>query len=96
MRDTLDPRYLFHAANEAFDEQPGDDGDVVLKAWSARKTAAKLKKEAERAEVADHRLEVVAERLHTDGGRKTIADQRLPLLSVAQGAMVVAPCSPNF
>jgi hypothetical protein len=49
IRDTLDPRYAFHPENEAFDAQPGDEGDVVLRAWSAKKTAAKLKQEADRA-----------------------------------------------
>ena len=59
VRDTLDPRYVSHAENQALDEQPGDDGDVVLQAWSARKAAAKLKEEAEQAA---HRAEVVASR----------------------------------
>lgn len=49
VRDTLDPRYLFHPENQGFDPMPGDDGDVILKAWSAKKAAVKLKEEAERA-----------------------------------------------
>lgn len=60
IRDTLDPRYLFHSENEAFDPLPGDDeGDVVLRSWSAKKAAVKLKQEAERAA---HHLEVLANR----------------------------------
>lgn len=59
VRDSLDPRYLFHPENEAFDEQPGDDGDVVLKSWSAKKTAEKLRKDADQAE---HRLHVLGDR----------------------------------
>ena len=50
VRDTLDPRYLFCPENQAFVEAPGDDGDVILKAWSERKTAARTKAEWERAE----------------------------------------------
>lgn len=59
VRDTLDPRYLFCPENQAFEEAPGDDGDVILKAWSARKTADRMREEADRAA---HRLEVLAER----------------------------------
>jgi hypothetical protein len=59
IRDTLDPRYLFHPENQAFEATPGDDGDVVLKAWGARRTAAKLKVDAERAA---HHLEVLTKR----------------------------------
>lgn len=59
VRDTLDPRYLFHPENQAFDEQPGDDGDVVLRSWSAKEEADKLRREADRAA---HRVEVLAER----------------------------------
>lgn len=59
VRDTLDPRYLFHPENEAFDEQPGDDGDVVLKAWGPRKTADRLRRDADRAE---HHVRVLRER----------------------------------
>lgn len=59
IRDTLDPRYIFHPENEAFEAQPGDEGDVVLRSWSAKKAAAKLKQEAERAA---HHLEVITSR----------------------------------
>lgn len=57
-RDTLDPWYLFCDENEAFEESPGDDGDVILKAWSATKTADKLRKDADQAE---RRLHVLRE-----------------------------------
>lgn len=59
IRDTLDPRHLACPENEAFEAQPGDDGDVVLRAWSAKKEAEKLRRDAERAE---HRLQVIRER----------------------------------
>ena len=68
IRDTLDPRHISHAENQAFDQLPGDDeGDVVLRCWSTRKTAAKLKQEAERAA---HRLKILAQR------RKREEDER--------------------
>lgn len=66
VRDTLDPRYVSCEENRAFPELPGDDGDVVIRAWSTKKSAEKLRKEAERAA---HRLEVVDQRrrrLHED------------------------------
>src|SRR5690349_6208645 len=60
VRDTLDPRYVFCEENEAFDPVPGDDhGDVVLKAWSARKEAETFERAAKRAA---HRLQVLANR----------------------------------
>lgn len=59
IRDTIDPRHLACHENEAFEEGPGDDGDVVLRAWSAKKGAEMLRREAERAE---HRLQVLRER----------------------------------
>ena len=62
VRDTLDPRHLFCNENEALGEQPGDDGDVVLRAWSTTKTAEKLRKDAEQAE---RRLQVLRERRQT-------------------------------
>jgi hypothetical protein len=66
VRDTLDPRHLFHPENQAFDEQPGDDGDVVLRSWSAKKAAAKLKQEAERA--ARHVEALVQRRRRSEQG----------------------------
>lgn len=60
IRDTLDPCYVLHAENEALEPLADDDsGDVVLHAWSAKKTAAKLKQEADRAA---HHLEVSEKR----------------------------------
>lgn len=59
IRDTLDPRHLSCPENEAIEAQPGDDGDVVLRAWSAKKEAEKLRKDADRAA---HRLQVLRER----------------------------------
>lgn len=59
VRDTLDPRLVFCGENQAFEELPGDDGDVVLRSWSAKKTAERLRREADRAE---HRVGVLAER----------------------------------
>lgn len=59
IRDTLDPRHLLCQENEAHEEHPGDDGDVLLHAWSAKKEAEKLRKDADRAE---HRLQVLRER----------------------------------
>lgn len=59
IRDSLDPRYIFHPENEAHDAQPGDEGDVVLRSWSAKQAAAKLKVEAERAA---HHVEVLTKR----------------------------------
>lgn len=60
VRDTLDPRRLFCPENEALDELPGDDeGDVVLRPWSPKKTAEKLRRDADRAE---RRLQTLRER----------------------------------
>jgi hypothetical protein len=59
VRDTLDPRQLFCPENEALDDFPGDEGDVVLHPWSAKKTAEKLRKDADQAE---RRLQTVRER----------------------------------
>lgn len=59
VRDSLDPRRLFCPENEALDELPGDDGDVVLHPWPAKKAAEKLRKEADRAE---HHLQGLRER----------------------------------
>lgn len=59
VRDTLDPRYVVCEENQAFEALPGDDGDVVIRAWSTKKGAEKLRKEAEQAA---HRLEVVIQR----------------------------------
>lgn len=59
IRDTLDPRHLSCPENEAFEAQPGDDGDAILRAWPPKKEAEKLRKEADRAE---HRLQVLRER----------------------------------
>ncbi len=58
VRDTVDARLLFTEENEALDE-PADDRDVVLRSWSLRKQAEKLRKEADRAE---RRLLAVRER----------------------------------
>lgn len=62
VRDTLDPRHLFCNENEAFEAQPGDDADVVLRAWSTKKTAKRLREDADEAE---RRLQVLRERRHT-------------------------------
>ena len=50
VRDTLDPRHLACPENEAIEEPPGDDEDIVLRAWSPKKEALRLRKDAERAE----------------------------------------------
>jgi hypothetical protein len=62
IRDTLDPRHLLCIENEAMEQAPGDDRDVVLRPWSAKKTAEKLRKDAE---VAERRLQVLRERRQT-------------------------------
>lgn len=49
VRDTLDPRYLSCDENEALEALATDDPDVVLRAWSATKTATKLRQQAEEA-----------------------------------------------
>lgn len=49
VRDTVDARHLLTEENEAIDA-PADDGDVVLRSWSIRKEAEKLREQAERAE----------------------------------------------
>lgn len=59
IRDTLDPRHLSCPENEALEEHAGDDGDVVLRAWSPKKEAEKLRKDADRAE---HHLQILRER----------------------------------
>lgn len=60
IRDTLDPCYLFHPENEALEPLTSDDsGDVVLRSWSEKKAAIKLKREAERAA---HQAEVLSKR----------------------------------
>ncbi len=47
VRDTLDPRHLACPENEALEEPPGDDEDVVLRAWSPKKEAVRLRKDAQ-------------------------------------------------
>lgn len=60
VRGTLDPRHLFCQENEALDELPGDDeGDVVLRPWSPKKTAERLRRDADRAE---HHLQTLRDR----------------------------------
>lgn len=59
VRDTIDPQSLFCEENQAFDELPGDDGDVVLRAWSSKKTAERLRRDADQAE---RRLRGILER----------------------------------
>ena len=61
IRDTLNPRHLVCEENEA-DDLPRDDEDVVLRAWSPKKEAERLRKDADRAE---HRLQVLRERRHS-------------------------------
>lgn len=50
VRDTIDPRLLSCEENRALDERTADDGDVVLRPWSTKKTAERLRRDAERAE----------------------------------------------
>lgn len=57
VRGTLDPQHIFCQENEALDELPGDDGDVVLHPWSVKETADKLRVEAEQAARRLARLE---------------------------------------
>lgn len=59
VRDTLDPRHLLCPENEAFEEEAGEDGDVLLRGWSAKKEAAKLRENAQRAE---RRVEALRQR----------------------------------
>lgn len=59
IRDTIDPRHLSCPENEAIEDAPADDGDVLLRAWSPKKEAKRLRTDAERAE---HRLRVLRER----------------------------------
>lgn len=66
IRDTLDPRHLSCPENDALEELPGDDGDVVLRAWSPKKEAEKLQKDADRAA---HRLQVLRERRQAKEGK---------------------------
>ena len=56
VRDTIDPRHLVCSENEAIEGPGGDDKDVVLRAWSPKKEATKLRRDAERAE---RRLQVL-------------------------------------
>lgn len=49
VRDTIDPRLLSCNENLALDDASADEGDVLLRAWSTRKTADKLRQDAERA-----------------------------------------------
>lgn len=50
VRDTIDPRLLSCDENRALDECTADDGDVALRPWSTKKTAERLRRDAERAE----------------------------------------------
>ncbi len=59
VRDTLDPLLLLADENRADEQLYADDNDVLLPAWSAKKTAERLRREVERAE---HRLQVLRER----------------------------------
>lgn len=61
VRDTLDPRYVSCEENRALDEEdaPADDGDVLLRPWSTKKTAERLRKNADQAE---RRLRGILER----------------------------------
>lgn len=49
VRDTIDPRLLVCEENRAVDA-PSDDGDVVLRPWSTKKSAERLRRAADRAE----------------------------------------------
>lgn len=49
VRDTIDPRLLACEENRVVDA-PSDDGDVVLRPWSTKKTVERLRRDAERAE----------------------------------------------
>lgn len=62
IRDTIDPRHLECPENEALEAEDGDDRDVLLRPWSPKKEARKLRSDAERAE---HRLQVLRERRHS-------------------------------
>lgn len=68
VRDTIDPRLLSCEENRALEAMPGDDGDVLLREWSTKKTADKLRKEADQAE---RRLRGILERrrLRNEGGQ---------------------------
>lgn len=50
VRNTIDPRHLSCPENEVIEEPSADDEDVVLRAWSPKKEAVRLRKDAERAE----------------------------------------------
>lgn len=50
VRDTLDPLLLLADENRADEHLYADDSDVVLTAWSTKKTAERLRREVERAE----------------------------------------------
>lgn len=62
VRDTLDPNLLLADENRADEQLYADDSDVLLSAWSTKKTAERLRREVERAE---HRLHVLRERSAT-------------------------------
>lgn len=67
VRDTIDPRLLSCEENRAFETMPGDDGDVVLCPWATKKSADKLRKDADQAE---RRLRGILERrrIRNEGG----------------------------
>lgn len=49
VRDTIDPRFLLMVENRGEDPLPGDDDDIVLRAWSVEKTNAKAQEDADRS-----------------------------------------------
>lgn len=61
VRDSLDPRHLTCPENEALEDEDGDgdDGDVLLRPWSPKQEATKLRRAADRAE---RRVQVLRER----------------------------------
>lgn len=59
VRDTIDPRLLLCDENLALDDASADEGDVLLRAWSTKKTADKLRQDADRAA---RRLQGILER----------------------------------
>lgn len=58
VRDTVDPRHLACQENAPIEEAFVEDRDVVLRAWSPKKEAKRLRRDAERAE---HRLRTLRE-----------------------------------
>ncbi|MFO0737569.1 MAG: hypothetical protein U0270_16875 [Labilithrix sp.] len=50
VRDTIDPRLLVCEENRALEGASSDDGDVVLRPWSTKKSAERLRRAADRAE----------------------------------------------